>query len=235
MGFLTSTLADVLAPRVCAGCQEEGSWFCASCTAALPWDANIRCIGCDRLARWGATCDRCRPDFPLDGVLAMVAYDIPAIRRFVHLVKYAPARDAAGAYPSLGAAWMEHGGRIAGVETVGPTPCIVPVPLHRRRERERGFNQSALLADALATHLGAVGHPALHRTRATPPQAELHRTERLKNVTNAFACPDPASVRGRSVLLIDDVVTTGATFAACARALRDAGARTVVGLALARG
>jgi ComF family protein len=112
---------------------------------------------------------------------------------------------------------------------------VVPVPLHATRLAERGFNQSALLARRLAGHLGARFAPvALARRRDTPKQATLDREARLANVRDAFAVRQPRSVRGRVVLLVDDVRTTGATLTACAAALRGEGALEVATVVVAR-
>jgi ComF family protein len=112
---------------------------------------------------------------------------------------------------------------------------LVPVPLHRERERERGFNQAALLAERLGRLWGvAVAPGALARTVATPPQTGLAGEARRANVRGAFAVPRPAQVTGRHILLVDDVMTTGATADACARALRRAGATEVGVLTVAR-
>ncbi|MDX2171374.1 MAG: ComF family protein [Deltaproteobacteria bacterium] len=112
---------------------------------------------------------------------------------------------------------------------------IVPVPLHRRRLRWRGFNQSALLARSLAAHTQrAVELRALMRVRATPPQVGLGERDRRRNVARAFAVREPEHLRGRSVLLVDDVMTTGATVNECARVLRRAGATRVEVVVLAR-
>jgi ComF family protein len=109
---------------------------------------------------------------------------------------------------------------------------LVPVPLGRARERERGFNQAALLAEGVARALGRPARDWLARTRATPPQSELGAAERRANVRNAFHAR-PA-VAGRHVVVVDDVLTTGATVAECARVLRKAGARAVGVLTVAR-
>jgi ComF family protein len=117
---------------------------------------------------------------------------------------------------------------------IGPGDLVVPVPLHPKRLAERGYNQAALLAGALARPNGArVGARALTRMRDTPHQASLARAERLANVSAAFRARQPAAVRGRRVVLVDDVVTTGATAAACIRALRGAGADVCMVLAVA--
>ena len=110
---------------------------------------------------------------------------------------------------------------------------LVPVPLARERERERGFNQAALLAERLASPLSARLRPRwLARTRATAPQTELTAVERRRNVSGAFVAS--TSARDADVVLVDDVFTTGATAAECARALRAAGARSVGVLTVAR-
>ncbi|MCA1558776.1 MAG: hypothetical protein LC753_16435 [Acidobacteria bacterium] len=107
---------------------------------------------------------------------------------------------------------------------------IVPVPLHRSRRRARGFNQAA----ELARHLGCPVYHALRRVRATPSQTDLPAGRRHANVRGAFALARRTSVRGKCVVLVDDVSTTGATLEACARVLREAGARDVRALTAAR-
>jgi ComF family protein len=122
------------------------------------------------------------------------------------------------------------------------SPLIVPVPLHASRRRERGFNQSDLLAAGLVRALGRqnagaappVAKACLRRKRATPPQTGLSVAARRENLQGAFEVVKPQAVRGRRIVLVDDVMTTGATLSACARALKRAGAAQVMGLTLAR-
>jgi competence protein ComFC len=115
-----------------------------------------------------------------------------------------------------------------------PAEVIVPVPLHTRRLRERGYNQAALLARELGKGVGLpVLEDALARVRETSPQVDLNAEERKENVRGAFHCPD-GRLAGKSVLLVDDVYTTGATLEACSLALKQRGVRTVWALTLAR-
>ena len=122
------------------------------------------------------------------------------------------------------------------------SPLIVPVPLHALRQRERGFNQAELLAAGLVRALKErkgsqalrISGGYLRRVRATPPQTGLSPAARRENLRGAFEAGPGAKIRGRTVVVIDDVMTTGSTLSACARALKRAGAQTVIGLTLAR-
>ncbi len=112
---------------------------------------------------------------------------------------------------------------------------IIPVPLHPTRLRERGFNQSYLLAKAVGDQLKIqVWEKALSRTRYTQPQAKMQRKERLRNVTDAFNVNPIFNIKSKNIVLVDDVFTTGSTMNECARTLCLAGARTVTSLSIVR-
>lgn len=115
-----------------------------------------------------------------------------------------------------------------------PADVVVPVPLHRQRERERGYNQAALISKPLAKRLRLPHKTLLMRTKARPDKRILTPEERWESVRGAFATRPGSHVDNLRVLLVDDVLTTGATLDACARALREAGAKSVVGLTVAR-
>ena len=148
-----------------------------------------------------------------------------AIQQAVHGLKY---RNLRAAFPVLGqllADWLESAGL--------PGEILVPVPLHSRRLRSRGYNQSALLAKEVGRIIGfQVVEDVLVQTRDTPPQVGLSHEELVRNVQGSFACVGDAV--GHKIILVDDVVTTGSTMAACASALKASGAGTVWGVALAR-
>ena len=121
--------------------------------------------------------------------------------------------------------------RQRGADLLAEAGCAVPVPLHPARRRQRGFNQ----ASDLARHLGLPVHHALRRVRATPTQTGLPAVQRHRNVRDAFAAtPSARALAGRTVVLVDDVSTTGATLEACARALKEAGVGEVLALTAAR-
>ena len=113
--------------------------------------------------------------------------------------------------------------------------ALIPVPIHPERRQERGFNQSSEIASWLGAKVGVKVEEGLVRVKATPPQARLRRTERLRNLRGALALAPGFDPRGRRLLLCDDVFTTGATADACARVLKQAGAEEVAALTVARG
>ena len=149
-----------------------------------------------------------------------------AMREAIHAVKYQTVRATAPILGRLLGRWIQA--------TPVPGEFVVPVPLHKRRLRSRGYNQSELLAEELGKLSGLpVGEAVLVRTRDTPPQVSLSgREERVRNVEGSFSCV--GGVEGRKILLVDDVVTTGSTLSACGSALRASGADSVWGVALAR-
>ncbi len=148
-----------------------------------------------------------------------------ALRELIHLFKYGRMKPLA----------KPLGGYLASaLPRDQQFDLVVPMPLHWRRRWQRGFNQSELLARLIARRCGIPLVNAVRRTRATQAQAGLSNARRRENVAGAFRVRKPQKVQGRRILLIDDVMTTGATASACAVALKRAGAGTVTLLALAR-
>ena len=195
---LALAVRDVLLVPRCAGCGEPGSWFCVSCRDELEPVAH-------------------------DGRLALRAAGSHAgsLRAAVRRLKYG---GEPGLAQDLGAVVaLELARDLARGVTVD---AIVPVPLHRSRARARGYDQTALLAQAVAAYTALPLRPALHRIRGGRPQVELDRVARAANIRGAFVA-EAGSLRGLCVALVDDVATTGATLLDAAVAARAAGARTV--------
>ena len=216
-------LLDLVYPPRCAACGEAAAGaFCATCAEALePVPA-----GCARCGLPGpdALCGGCRVGAPaFDAVRAGGLFGGP-LADAIHALKY-------GGRPALA---RPLGAWLAARVPAPPGALVVSVPLARRRRIERGYDQAALLADAYVRGADRArrARTALARTRETRAQVGLAREERARNVDGAFAAT-PA-VAGRDVILVDDVVTTGATADAAARALRRSGARSIVVVALAR-
>ncbi len=219
-------LLGLVFPPRCVVCGRIDTWLCPECVAELPWITGPTCARCGLPIRRAGLCPRCRRDpLRLEGMRSVFLFK-GALRRAVHQLKYRHARGLAEPLGGLLAGyWQEH---------PWPVDLIVPVPLHPSRMRRRGYNQAALLAYELGRRVGLpMDEDALQRVRSTPPQMRLDAVERRRNVAGAFRCRD-GRVRGRRVLLVDDVCTTGATLEACADGLRAGGAEAVWALTLAR-
>lgn len=219
VGSAAGRALDLALPASCAGCRREGAALCRDCAPAL----DVRLHAAPG-AEIGLPADLPAPLLQLEWCAPFTG----VTRRALHALKYDGERRLA---PLLGAAiarrWARAG---AGGE------LLVPVPASPDRVRERGYDQAALLAQEAARRLRLPAIRAVERTRATTAQFDLDRAARAANLGGAFrAVPgrQPAIV-GRWVVLVDDVVTTGATLAACAVALLDAGAAAVSGVAVAR-
>lgn len=225
MQGLWEHLLDLVFPPRCAACGERGYLICPACAAAIAYTRAPACPTCGRGGAGPGICPVCRAYPPaLDGMAAAAAFAGP-VRECIHALKYEGQRPYAATLAGIA------GPAFAAL----PAPdALVPVPLHPRRERGRGFNQSLLIARKLAGEAMPVMPGWLARTRDTPQQVGQDRAARQANVANAFACPDPAAVHGRRILLVDDVATTGATLDACARTLRAAGAASVHAFVVAR-
>jgi competence protein ComFC len=218
---------DLLFPPRCAVCGRGGPFLCDECASSLPRALPPRCSRCWRPIAAGEPCLDCESRAsPLDSVRSAFLYLGP-VRDLVHALKYDGQTALAGPMIRLMEAEVHRQG--SGVA------LVVPVPLFGRRRRSRGYNQSALLAREIGKLLAVpVAEGALLRMRNTPPQVRIASAgERRSNVQGAFACRD-ARVAGRSVLLVDDVTTTGATLEACATTLNAAGASSVRALTFAR-
>jgi len=216
---LAGRLLDLALPPACAGCGVEGRALCDACAPALAVRRGLPAgvpLGMPS-------------DVPLP--LVQLEWCAPfrgAVRDALHALKYAGERRLAEPLGGAAAArWAEAavGGGL-----------LVHVPVHPARRAVRGYDQAEQLAQAAAVRLGLPVRPALRRERATAPQFELDRSHRAANVRNAFAVDGrhAAVVAGRWVVLVDDVVTTGATLVACADALLGAGAVAVSALTVAR-
>ncbi len=220
---------DLLFPPRCQVCGRAGAFpVCEGCWLDFPRIERPVCQVCGRPLRGPRelvfVCVPCRRRRNRLRVRAFGRYE-GRLREAVHALKYRGRLALAG---PLGRALAE----LLVTDPLLKTPdLLVPVPLHPRREAQRGFNQAEELAREVGRYLNTPARRVLARVRDTPSQTELDEDERRRNVRGAFVVREP--VRGLRLVLVDDVVTTGSTLAECAAVLQAAGAAEVVGVALA--
>ena len=219
-------LLDALFPIECVGCGASGSVICSKCAADLPVLRPPFCAICATPGDF-ARCQTCAESVRrFDGVRAPYRY-AGAIRQAILALKYGGIKAGA---PQLG-------DLLAGYLDPNPLPgeIIAPVPMHRRRLRERGYNQAELLARRVANHSALrYERDLLFRTRPVEPQAGIgSAAQRAVNVAGSIGVSAGRDVSGASVILVDDVATTGSTLESCAAALKESGAASVWGLTLA--
>lgn len=221
---------DLLFPIECIGCGKEGQWICVNCFTAIKLIQQDHCPICAREGKTSRVCFDCRNKTYLSGLVVGVPYSDNVIKKAIHLFKYRFLQDLADPLAEI---LIKQFNGFTGLKDF----IVIPVPLHKKRLRWRGFNQSALLATVFARRYGLIlADEALVRIKNTIPQVEVaDRRKRIDNIKNAFSVAKQESVKDKKIILVDDVATTMATLDECARALRLAGAKEVWAAAVARG
>lgn len=232
-------ILDLLFPCLCLGCRSEGEFFCQNCQNSLRFIPPT-CIVCQKIAPaagkipLGRTCRPCRKKSFIYAYFSPFRYSEEPLRSLIHALKYQRIREIHKSLAKLLAAYCLYFNL--------PLPdnaVILPVPLYPAKERVRGFNQSALVAEALVSLLQEKGErieyrsDVLRRVKSTSPQVDLSREERRKNLAKAFVVDRPKFVKQRTVVILDDVKTTGVTLEEAARVLREAGAKAVWAITVA--
>lgn len=224
---LAKLAVDSFFPQRCVGCGKVGDFLCADCCRKLPVILPPLCPRCGRPGASGIVCPACRQrQTEIDGIRSPFYFG-EVIREAIHRLKYRNLKAISLRLAELLADYLESNSL--------PGEILVPVPLHPRRLRERGYNQSGLLARELGKLISLpVIEDRLIRVKEVRSQVRASSVEeRRQNVIDAFVCRD-GKVNGKEVILIDDVCTSGATLESCAAALKAEGAVSVWGLTLAR-
>ncbi len=197
------------------GCKKEGSFLCDSCKATIV----IKRIP-----------EHLPNKFGIKTLYCATYYHTPIIRDLIARYKYEFAKDIAPLATDL----LEKHLHFTHFQK-NQNHIIIPVPLHSKRESWRGFNQANLIAQDLAQRLDIPFHSdILARIKNTTPQIKMNnRIQRLENIKGAFVCKDAETIRGKTVILVDDVTTTGGTLSECAKILKQSGAKSVIAIVVA--
>jgi competence protein ComFC len=241
---------DLLFPIHCTGCGTEGRWLCAPCFNKLKFKSDYRCLTCKKPTTDSNFCPNCQENSCLEEILIASDYEDRIIADLIKNFKYRFARDIdkiLGRFLFLFLSYeirKYNYAKISGVYSKGVVKPIwhdlnniylVPVPLHIKRKKWRGFNQSLLLSEYLS---GSFNWPiiknSLIRTKNTIPQAHLREQERKENISGCFSWHG-GMLEEKNIILIDDVVTTGSTLNECAKVLKANGAGEVWGAVVAKG
>jgi len=238
---------DLLFPKICFSCGQEGFYICSACLEKIEINNHPRCFSCGKRNPDNRTCQECKHKTNLTGVIAASSWDNQILRQLIYEYKYRFIKDLAKPLSQI---------MIARLKTDYLTTCetdkliFTPVPLHRQRFQWRGFNQAELLAKEIANHFEAPLIQLLERSRNTQPQAEIKKQkERKDNVKEAFLLNKtfvPLGARSaiinnlpllkeKTVIIVDDITTTGSTLEECATALKPLKPKEIWGLVLARG
>lgn len=220
-------ILDLVFPERCVSCSKIGSYICEKCHKKIEYNAVQICPVCGRISIDGYTHIGCRTRYGLDGMFSAVQYKGP-VKKAIRQIKYRYVSDI---IETLGSVFLENFPR-----NFVPLDILVSVPLHHKREKERGFNQSLLLAKFFSKSLVLpVLEDTLIRVRYTTPQFDLGEKERKNNLKDAFMFAGKKNISGKNIGLVDDVSTTGTTLSECSRVLKQNGAKSVWGLVIAHG
>lgn len=222
--FTSEFFVNILAPHTCVGCGDEGSLLCASCSGGLR-RAVARCYRCHKVTEASKTCQNCGRQTKLARVRALTAYEQSA-KDLVWRVKFGRAKAGAAEIGRLLAPLLNESGRAENI-------ILVHVPTATNRVRRRGYDQATLIVRTLARATG-LPHATLLTRVGQQRQVGGSREKRREQIKNAFRARNSRIIQDAHVILVDDVVTTGATLEAAAATLKSAGARKVEAIVFAQ-
>ncbi|MEK7590278.1 MAG: ComF family protein [Patescibacteria group bacterium] len=234
---LKKAFLEILFPPVCLSCKrhitEQENYLCHLCATKIFINKTLICPVCRaRLADNRKTCHK----KSLYLLAAAAFYDDETVKNLIWRLKYRNEKAAAAPLAKILTEHIKLTGLIGATGPLKPKNTIlVPIPLHPARERQRGFNQSFLLAEKLAENLNLTLANSLLREKNTKPQAEIEDLKkRRENVVDCFIANNTGEIKGKNILLVDDVSTSGSTLNEAAKVLKAAGAKKIIGLVAAR-
>lgn len=218
---------DLFFPKKCINCKKEGSYLCEDCLSLVEINPYRYCL-CEKMEKRDK-CESCK-NRHLDRIYSAASFNNMIIKEAIHRFKYGYVKDLAQPLALLILSHLQ-----ATNAELDKSFVIIPVPLSDKKKRRRGFNQSEEIGKIIS---GATGIPlpsdTLIKIRETLPQMELGREKRMENIKGCFAIKNEENIKGKTILLLDDVYTTGSTMEECAKTLKLSGAKEIWGLTVAR-
>jgi competence protein ComFC len=231
---MPAVFLDLILPQECLGCGLSKTWLCDDCYKQIPFNQSFPCLVCHRPTLQGSTHKECTKETSLDGIL-IASWRTDLLKDLVHSFKYENLKILAPQLAEIISRKIDSSPLVANLFLSQKT-LLIPVPLFKSREWDRGYNQAELLARELIENSPVqLAGDLIRRTRNTTTQTDLPRHKRLKNIQHAFEVIASEKIKNKSIILVDDVTTTGATISEIARVLKQAKAKEVWGLVLARG
>jgi len=222
---------DLIFPKFCVGCNLEGEWICQNCHNKIVMVATQVCPDCNRISAHGRYCVKCRKKHRLSGIIVITYYEEGPIKEAIHNLKYNNVTELGD---FLGK--MMVGPLKDNLNIINDKVILTAVPMHFLRQAQRGYNQSEILANIIGNELKIEKNfKIIKKFRKTKSQVKFSGKKRRENLKNSFKIIDKNTVKNRTVIIVDDVTTTGATLEECAKVLREAGVKRVWGLVVARG
>lgn len=243
---ISKFVLDLFFPKKCFGCGKNGTYICQSCLNKIEIAKNNKCPFCDRPIPDTQICQKCQEKSSLARLIWAVPYSNPLIKELIRIFKYHYVKELAEPLSKLLIKNLENTSSISSISNISNI-IVIPVPLHKRRLRERDFNQAELLAKEMAENFSMpLETEILKRKKFTPPQAKIKnyktRRENLKDIfeinpefVKKCVAENKNLLKDKTIILIDDVSTTGATLSEAAKVLKRAGAKEVWGLVIAKG
>jgi len=230
-------LLDFLLPTKCIGCKNDGTMLCEKCAKKIQIFNTPICFSCRKrlpLENFSQNNFLCHPKNRIKCVFVAASYGDPVLKEAIQKYKYKNIHELNQFLSSLIVESLENFARKISPEEKSSW-VIVPVPLHPKKEKSRGFNQSFLIAKIVSEHFNiTLDIVSLKRIKNTSPQAQIkNKDERLKNMKDAFQVDPNASLKDKNILLIDDILTTGATLSECAKALKTGDVKKIIAAVIA--
>lgn len=227
MEYLKTFFWDIIFPKKCINCKKEGSYLCEDCLALIEINPFQYCL-CETLAK-REKCEKCKDRY-LDKIFSAASFKNKILQEAIHKLKYGYIKNLSSplAFLILSHLYLLN-------TDINKDFVIIPVPLSDKKKRKRGFNQSEEIGKIIseATDINLLAD-VLIKTKETKPQMELKRNERIENLKNCFKVKNEYRIKNRTILLLDDVYTTGLTMEECAKVLKRSGATEVWGITAAR-